>query len=161
MTFNYDSINQLDENERLWLLGDVVAELGDANAELSDECIEAVEAMEDIDEIEKLRLIYGIAVIKFDSPESPTEPEEITNYSDCPVAFECAETWGDFLEKLDFNDTAWILYSLTYDTRDYSECKHYELLDGLAESIENNELSEDELKLLTCQLAFSIGTNLY
>lgn len=161
MTFNYDLINKFNDAERLWLLGDVVAHLGDAEAELSDECIEAVDAMEELEDIEKLRLIYGIAVIKFDSSDSPTEPEEITNYCDCPFAFECADTWGDFLEKLSFNDASWILYSLVYNTRDYSQCKHYDALDELDESIENDELNEDELKLLGCQLAFSIGTELY
>lgn len=159
MTFNYDSINQLDENEKLWLLGDVASELCNPNAEKTDECIKAIKAIEKIDNIERLRLIYGITVIKFNSPDSPTDPEKITNYSDCPIAFECAETWGDFLEKLDFNDATWMIYCLTYDPRDYSEYKHYEILETLGDI--NEELDESKLKLRACQLAFSIGTNLY
>lgn len=161
MSFNHELLNQFNSDERLWVFRDVVCQLGDAEAELSDECLDAVNFMEDLADVEKLRLIYGIAVIKFDSEDSPTEPEEITSYSDSDVAIECADTWGDYLEKLSLNDATWILYQLAYDIRDWSKCSHKDELDEMAECIENDELNEDELKLLGCHLAFSIGTELY
>ena len=152
---SYESLevlNQFNADELLWVFCDVVQQLGDAEAELSDECLDAVDFMEDLEDVEKLRLIRGITIIKFDSEDSPTEPEEITSYSNSEAACECADTWGDYLEKLSINDATWILFSLAYDIRDWSKCHHKDELNKMAESIENGELNEDELKLLGCQL---------
>lgn len=162
MTNHILNITDLIEPERVWALCDVVVQLGDVETELSDGCIEAVEAMKDLEEIEKLRLIHGIGSIKFDSQNSPTEPKTITSYVDSDIAIECTDTWGDYLEELGFNDASWIIYSLSYDVRDYSRCKdRRKVLDELAESIENGQLNKDELKNLAYQLAFSIGEKLY
>lgn len=157
--FNYEIIEQFDWNERLWLLGDVVTHLGDGNAELGDDALQAAELIKQCPKLEQLKMIYSMSMIKFHSFKySPTIPFSFTDYSECDLAIEMAETWGGYLEKLSFNDAMWILHQAIYSTVNAAKLVHRDDLDGLAEGIENGALSTDGLKLLGYQLAESLAS---
>ncbi|NJM19898.1 MAG: hypothetical protein HC907_14975 [Richelia sp. SM1_7_0] len=159
--FNYEIIDQFDWNERLWLLGDVVAAQGDANAELGDDAIDAAKWIKDFPKLEQMRMIYGISMLKLSEDYSPTSKKLIIDYSDCDCAIECGVTWGDYLEDLSFNDALWILHQAIYSTVNAAKLVHRDDLDALAEGIENGALSADDLRLLGYQLAESLAYECY
>ena len=149
---NYELISRMDWNEQLWLLGDVLSALGDADVELSDASIEAGETIQHLPQQEQMELICGISHIVFGDSQ-----ELLSEYSESEWTKEAIETWGEHLEALEDNDCFWILFQSVYATVDGTNLPHRDELDEMAESIEKGALSEPDLKVLARQLAHSIS----
>ena len=151
--FNYEIIEQFDGNEKLWLLGDVITQLGSANEELSDGSIEAAEEIKKIPKREQIENLVGICFTKFSDDES------LAAYADGEFTDECIESWGEHLEKLSYNDATWIVYCAIYAAVNAAQLSNRDLLDELAGSIENGALSESGLEKLALELCYQIIRN--
>ena len=100
-------LHALDINEMLNLLWDIVANIGDANEEISDAANEAAKAIREVKEpSESLNLILGLSELmhSMDRPLSSFINNEWTQ--------EASDTFGRYLEHLSKNDHSWILYCL-------------------------------------------------
>ena len=162
MAINEYTSNQLTQNlaeawgtklealnipEKLQLLKDIVAQIGDAEEELSDECIYAAEELPVVDESEYLQLIKGLSDLL-----TGGKGQALIYYSDLDWATEAGITWGDELEDLSLSDHAYLIYKVVdnlLEGTDDSFFPNGEALDECASWIEENfEAGQGELALV-------------
>ncbi len=131
-------LDALSWNEKLWLLGSVVTEIGNAEEELSDESIEAAEAIRGQWESEGISLVRALADLLDDGVSRNLRSYGVDNaWVDWAV-----ETLGQRMQQLSINDHAWVLYTLVYDLVDGCNLPLKSELDECAAWLENGGLTD-------------------
>jgi len=148
---NLTKVHSYSWNEKLWLLGDVVCQLGNEDMELTDECIEASEAIKQLDRNDTISSIAGLVAIKFRSHDS-----DISEWNTSEFVIDCGETWGDRLDELSTNEALWLVYQGVYEKVDALNLPNREELDDIAEYIECGGLDRYELTRMCADLTNTI-----
>lgn len=152
--FNYTTITLFDENERLWLMGDVIAKLGDDNEQLSAMSMIAGDVLynqHQRDKVETIDIIAWLTMTKLKG-----QSYEVTNQDTKYFCNECRKNWGESLTSLSIHDALWIIHQGIYGRVNGEKLNHRDELDLMAEQIEAGLLSTNELKQLAIDLICSI-----
>ena len=105
-------LSSLNLDEIFNLLWDVIANIGNAEEEMSDVAIEAAKTIKDAteDPIEGIALVLGLAELLDKRVSSP-----LSDYVSGWWVSEAMESFGEGLSKLTLNEHSWILFCLLQD----------------------------------------------
>ena len=126
-------LHSLDINEMLNILWDIVANIGDAEEEISEDACEAAKAIRRLEEpSESLNLILGLSELMH-STDRP-----LSSFVNNVWTQEASDTFGRYLEHLPKNDHSWILYCLLQSSIDTSSFCYSEEMEEIGEWLEIN-----------------------
>lgn len=140
------SLESLSWNEKLWLLGDVVAAIGNPEEELSDECCEASEAIKGQGEEEGIILVRALTDLLDDSVNKHLQDYLVNDWVEDAV-----ECLGSRLQQLSVCEHAWVIYSLIYDLVEGQDLPHFDELDECAKWLENGFLADEKELIKTAR----------
>ena len=141
-----EQLEALNMDEMLNILWDIVANVGDAEEEISQDAHEAAKAIRQVTELsECVNLILGLIELlhSMDRPLSSFINNEWTQ--------EASDTFGRYLEHLPKNDHSWILYCLLQSSIDTSSFCYSEEMEEIGDWLEINtdeNIEQSELILV-------------
>ena len=126
-------LHSLDINEMLNILWDIVANIGDAEEEISEDACEAAKAIRRLEEpSESLNLILGLSELMH-STDRP-----LSSFVNNWWTQQASNTFGEYLEELSNNDHSWILYCLLQSAVEPDEIRCVEGMEYVGRWLEIN-----------------------